>query len=78
MLAVWACGAIYAGSLPRTASLSVWLDRYKYRRSRGALSHRPPVNRLCQLSGDRLLGSHGWARAAGPEGAGGALDTQPV
>jgi transposase InsO family protein len=27
MLAEWVSGVIYAGSLPRTAALSVWLDR---------------------------------------------------
>ena len=37
-------------SAERTAALSGWLDRYNWRRPHGSLNHRPPGDRLAQLT----------------------------
>jgi hypothetical protein len=58
MLAGWAYGAIYRSSSERTAALSGWLTHYNYRRPHGSLSHRPPISRLHQLTGNNPLGSY--------------------
>jgi|SRR5215217_159682 len=58
MLAGWAYGAIYRDSQDRTAALTGWLDFYNRRRPHGALSHKPPISRLYQLTGNNPLGSY--------------------
>ena len=56
MLGGWAYGAIYRDSAERTAALAGWLDFYNRRRPHGALSHKPPIDRLNELN--NLLGSY--------------------
>jgi transposase InsO family protein len=51
MLAEWAYAAVYASSTERAAALSGWLERYNFRRRHGALGHRPPIERLGELTG---------------------------
>jgi transposase InsO family protein len=46
----WAYGAIYGSSAERTAALSGWLTHYNFRRPHGSLSHRPPGDRLRELT----------------------------
>jgi transposase InsO family protein len=58
MLGGWADGAIYRSSAERNAALAGWLDFYNRQRPHGALSHRPPLTRLHELSGNNLLGSY--------------------
>ena len=50
MLREWAYGRIFGGSAERTAALADWLERYNWRRPHGSLSHRPPGDRLAQLT----------------------------
>jgi transposase InsO family protein len=56
MLREWAYAAVYGSSPERTAALSGWLERYNYRRRHGALGHRPPVQRLRELTGNNVTG----------------------
>ena len=58
MLAGWAYRAIYRDSTERTAALAGWLDFYNRRRPHGALSHKPPLTRLHELSGNNVLGPY--------------------
>ena len=58
MLAGWAYGAIYRDSRERNAALAGWLDFYNRRRPHGALSRKPPITRLHELTGNNLLGSY--------------------
>jgi transposase InsO family protein len=58
MLGGWAYGAIYRNSHERNAALAGWLDFYNRQRPHGALSHRPPLARLHELTGNNLLGSY--------------------
>jgi transposase InsO family protein len=58
MLGGWAYGAIYRNSHERNAALAGWLDFYNRQRPHGSLSHRPPLTRLHELSGNNLLGSY--------------------
>jgi transposase InsO family protein len=51
MLAEWAYAAVYGSSSERAAALSGWLERYNFRRRHGALGHRPPIERLRELTG---------------------------
>jgi transposase InsO family protein len=51
MLREWAYAAVYGSSPERTAALSGWLERYNFRRRHGALGHRPPIERLRELTG---------------------------
>jgi transposase InsO family protein len=51
MLREWAYAAVYGSSPERAAALSGWLERYNYRRRHGALGHRPPIERLRELTG---------------------------
>jgi transposase InsO family protein len=55
MLDAWVYGRIYGSSQERRAALATWLDFYNHRRPHGALSRRPPINRL---RGNNLLGSY--------------------
>ena len=56
MLREWAYAAVYGSSAERAAALSGWLDRYNYRRRHGALGHRPPIQRLRELTGNNVTG----------------------
>ncbi len=58
MLGGWAYGAIYRSSAQRTAALAGWIDTYNHRRPHGSLSHRPPISRLHELTGNNLIGSY--------------------
>ena len=51
MLAEWAYAAVYGSSPERAAALSGWLERYNFKRRHGALGHRPPIERLRELTG---------------------------
>jgi transposase InsO family protein len=46
----WAYGAIYGTSAERTAALAGWLTHYNYTRPHGSLGHKPPANRLNELT----------------------------
>ncbi|MBS1893443.1 MAG: IS481 family transposase, partial [Actinobacteria bacterium] len=35
---------------------SGWLERYNFRRRHGALGHRPPIERLRELTGNNVAG----------------------
>src|SRR5689334_2898945 len=56
ILREWAYAAVYGSSPERAAALSGWLDRYNYRRRHGALGHRPPIQRLRELTGNNVAG----------------------
>jgi transposase InsO family protein len=56
MLREWAYAAVYGSSPERAAALSGWIERYNYRRRHGALGHRPPIQRLRELSGNNVAG----------------------
>jgi len=56
MLREWAYAAVYGSSPERTAALSGWIERYNYRRRHGALGHRPPIQRLRELTGNNVAG----------------------
>jgi transposase InsO family protein len=56
MLREWAYAAVYGSSPERAAALSGWVERYNYRRRHGALGHRPPVQRLRELTGNNVTG----------------------
>ena len=51
MLREWAYAAVYGSSPERAAALSGWLERYNFRQRHGALGHRPPIERLRELTG---------------------------
>jgi transposase InsO family protein len=51
MLREWAYAAVYSSSPDRAAALSGWIERYNFRRRHGALGHRPPIERLRELTG---------------------------
>ena len=40
----------------RAAALSGWIERYNFRRRHGALGHRPPIQRLRELSRNNVAG----------------------
>jgi transposase InsO family protein len=46
----WAYGAIYGSSQERTAALPGWLTHYNFTRRHGSLSHKPPADRLSELT----------------------------
>jgi transposase InsO family protein len=50
MLREWAYAGIDGTSAERTARLPGWLERYNWRRPHGSLNHRPPGERLAQLT----------------------------
>ena len=56
MLREWAYAAVYGSSPERAAALSGWVERYNYRRRHGALGHRPPIQRLRELSRNNVAG----------------------
>jgi transposase InsO family protein len=56
MLREWAYAAVYGGSAERAAALSGWVERYNFRRRHGALGHRPPIERLRELTGNNVAG----------------------
>ena len=56
MLREWAYAAVYGSSAERAAALSGWLERYNFRRRHGALGHRPPIERLQELTGNNVVG----------------------
>ena len=56
MLAEWAYAAVYGSSPDRAAALSGWIERYNFRRRHGALGHRPPMQRLRELTGNNVAG----------------------
>jgi transposase InsO family protein len=56
MLREWAYAAVYGSSPERAAALTGWLERYNYRRRHGALGHRPPIQRLRELTGNNVTG----------------------
>jgi transposase InsO family protein len=58
MLREWAYAAVYGSSPDRAAALSGWIDRYNYRRRHGALGHRPPIERLRELTGNNVAGTY--------------------
>ncbi|HUB99717.1 MAG TPA: IS481 family transposase [Solirubrobacterales bacterium] len=56
MLREWAYAAVYGSSPERAAALSGWIERYNFRRRHGALGHRPPIQRLRELSRNNVAG----------------------
>jgi transposase InsO family protein len=58
MLHEWAYAAVYGSSPERAAALSGWIERYNFRRRHGALGHRPPIERLRELSGNNDAGNY--------------------
>jgi transposase InsO family protein len=56
MLREWAYAAVYGSSPERAAALSGWVERYNFRRRHGALGHRPPIERLRELTGNNVAG----------------------
>jgi len=50
MLREWAYASIDGTSAERTTRLPGWLERYNWRRPHGSLSHRPPGDRLAELT----------------------------
>jgi transposase InsO family protein len=56
MLAEWAYAAVYGSSPERARALSGWIERYNFRRRHGALGHRPPIQRLRELTGNNVAG----------------------
>jgi transposase InsO family protein len=52
LLNEWAYARIYGSSRERTAALTLYLDRYNYRRPHGSLGHQPPASRLNTLIGN--------------------------
>jgi len=56
MLREWAYAGVYGSSPERARALSGWLERYNFRRRHGALGHRPPIQRLRELSRNNVAG----------------------
>ena len=56
MLREWAYAAVYGSSPERAAALSAWIEHYNFRRRHGALGHRPPIQRLRELTGNNVAG----------------------
>ena len=52
LLNEWAYARIYGSSHERTAALTLYLERYNYRRPHGSLGHQPPASRLNNLVGN--------------------------
>jgi transposase InsO family protein len=52
LLNEWAYARIYGSSTERAQALTLYLDRYNYRRPHGSLSHQPPASRLNNLVGN--------------------------
>ena len=58
MLREWAHAAVFGSSADRAGALSGWLERYNFRRRHGALGHRPPIERLRELTGNNVAGNY--------------------
>src|SRR5262249_22144447 len=52
LLEEWAYERIYGSSAERTAALSLFLERYNFRRPHGSLGHKPPGSRLTNVVGN--------------------------
>ncbi len=52
LLNEWAYARIYGSSHERTAALTLYLNRYNYRRRHGSLGHQSPASRLNNLIGN--------------------------
>ena len=52
LLNEWAYARIYGSSQERATALTLYLDRYNYRRQHGSLGHQPPASRLNNLIGN--------------------------
>ena len=52
LLNEWAYDRVYGSSTERTAALTLYLERYNYRRPHGSLSHQTPASRLNNLVGN--------------------------
>lgn len=52
LLNEWAYERIYGSSTERGAALSLFLERYNFRRPHGSLGHRPPASRLTNVLGN--------------------------
>jgi transposase InsO family protein len=52
LLNEWAYERIYGSSAERTATLSLFLERYNFRRPHGSLGHKPPASRLTNVAGN--------------------------
>jgi transposase InsO family protein len=52
LLDEWAYERIYGSSAERAAALTLFLERYNFRRPHGSLAHKPPVSRLTNLVGN--------------------------
>jgi transposase InsO family protein len=50
MIREWAYGRLFGSNAERIAALPAWLERYNWRRPHGSLNHRPPGERLAQLT----------------------------
>jgi transposase InsO family protein len=50
LLNEWAYERIYGSSTERTTALSLFLERYNFRRPHGSLGHQPPASRLTNLA----------------------------
>jgi transposase InsO family protein len=51
LLREWAYVRLYGTSAERLEALTLWLDRYNWRRPHGSLGHRPPGSRLTNVGG---------------------------
>jgi len=49
LLNEWAYERIYGSSAERAAALSLYLERYNFRRPHGSLGHQPPASRLTNV-----------------------------
>ena len=52
LLNEWAYERIYGSSGERAAALSLYLERYNFRRPHGSLGHQPPASRLTNVVGN--------------------------
>jgi len=52
LLNEWAYERIYGSSAERTAALTLYLERYNFRRPHGSLGHQPPASRLTNVVGN--------------------------
>jgi len=52
LLNEWAYARVYGSSHERATALTLYLERYNYRRPHGSLSHQPPASRLNNLIGN--------------------------
>jgi transposase InsO family protein len=50
MIREWAYGRLFGSNAERISALPGWLERYNWRRPHGSLKHRPPGERLAELT----------------------------